>query len=38
VLISIKSRALALDGLTFLEKPVSVKALHDEIIKVLADS
>jgi YesN/AraC family two-component response regulator len=33
--ISIKTRALALDGLTFLEKPFDVKALHDEIIKVL---
>ena len=36
--ISIKGRALALGGLTFLEKPFSVKALHDEIIKVLGNS
>ncbi|HUW90005.1 MAG TPA: response regulator [Candidatus Nanopelagicaceae bacterium] len=36
--ISIKTRALAIDGLTFLEKPFTVKALHDEIIKVLGIS
>ncbi len=36
--ISIKTRALSLNGLTFLEKPFSVKALHDEIIRVLEKS
>jgi len=36
--ISIKAQALAIGGLTFLEKPFSVKALHDEIIKALAKS
>jgi len=36
--ISIKSRALAIGGLTFLEKPFTVNALHDEIIKVLSIS
>jgi len=33
--ISIKTRALSIGGLTFLEKPFTVKALHDEIIKAL---
>ncbi len=33
--ISIKNRALALGGITFLEKPFTVKALHTEIIKVI---
>ena len=33
--ISIKARALAIGGLSFLEKPFTVKALHDEIIEVL---
>ncbi|MHA1509695.1 MAG: response regulator [Promethearchaeota archaeon] len=36
--ISIKAQALAIGGLTFLEKPFSVKTLHDEIIKALAKS
>ena len=35
---SVKTRALALKGLTFIEKPFSVTALHDEIIKVLSKS
>ena len=35
--ISIKSRALALDGITFLEKPFTVNALYNEIMKVLAN-
>ncbi len=33
--LSIKPRALALNGLTFLEKPFTVNALHDEILGVL---
>ena len=33
--ISVKNQALALGGLTFLEKPFTVNALHDEIIGVL---
>ena len=33
--ISIKNRALAIGGLSFLEKQFSVKALHNEIIKAL---
>ena len=36
--ISIKSRALAVGGLTFLEKPFTVNALHNEIIKALEKS
>ena len=32
---SVRAQAIALDGLTFIEKPFSVKVLHDEIIKVL---
>ncbi|MBY9010418.1 MAG: response regulator [Candidatus Lokiarchaeota archaeon] len=35
---SVRTRALALDGLTFIEKPFSVKALHNEIIKALGKS
>ena len=33
--ISIKTRVLALGGSKFLEKPFTVKALHDEIIGVI---
>ncbi|MBY9015526.1 MAG: response regulator [Candidatus Lokiarchaeota archaeon] len=33
--ISIKKRALTLDGLRFLEKPFTIKALHDEIRELL---
>lgn len=32
---SVRTRALALGGLTFIEKPFSVQVLHNEIIKVL---
>ena len=35
---SVRSRALALDGITFIGKPFSVKVLHNEIIKVLGIS
>ena len=35
---SVRARALALDGLTFIEKPFSVKVLHKEIDRVLGKS
>ena len=35
---SIRTQALALDGITFIAKPFSVKVLHKEIDKVLGKS